>query len=144
MADKGMTYEELVQDEDQEWFGEGSAFDSGEELAAALFAIRSLVPNSAVAQTATAAKDSKSAEPEYVTLAKPAVKPSGSPGWNIVPQGVGDRSRWGIRHSVQLLRSTEEALTRLRNEAVELSWRMASIAIIEGQPRRHRRAGRRV
>src|SRR5580700_10218849 len=35
---------EIAQAPDEEWFGEGSAFDSGEDLAAALFALAGVEP----------------------------------------------------------------------------------------------------
>ena len=39
-----------------------------------------------------------------------------------------ERSGWSIRQSVQMLRMTENALYRLREEAAQLSWQLAALA----------------
>ncbi len=36
------------------------------------------------------------------------------------------RAAWSIRQSVQMLRTTEEMLRRLREDAAELAWQMAA------------------
>jgi len=114
-------------DEEEDWFGEGSAFDSGEELAAALLAIagttRARVPVAAAAAVAVAAV--AVAEPPRVPLTWTVRSPGSVP---LPPRQPG-RSGWSIRSSVQMLRRTEEVIQNLREDAVAASFDAAARAI---------------
>ena len=153
----------------EDWFGEGSVFDSGEQLASALLAL------AATARRAPASPRMGSAErPPRLPAAVPArmASPVGEPGPELAdgslelvgefqvaampsfrartpaspapprrePAGLqrspamptraprAARSGWSIRQSVQMLRTTEEILRRLRDEAAELAWYLAAAA----------------
>jgi hypothetical protein len=140
----------------EDWFGEGTAFESGEELAAALFAMAAAgsgtAPRPAAAAPAVTAappspppagpRDAGSAPSppvligEFQVAAMPSfearsAEPSRGPhpsGWarDLAPLKRPPRSGWSIRQSVAVLRTTEEILIRLREEAAELTWRLAA------------------
>jgi hypothetical protein len=146
----------------EEWFGEGSVFDSAEELAAALLALATpalagavvggpVAPagNLGAAPSATSRSASTPprglvAEPmgEFQVAAMPSfakrppapVRPH-SPGWQPTPEiSRPQATGWSIRQSVQILRTTEEILVRLREEAATLAWEWAAAAHREVQP----------
>ncbi len=161
-------------DEEDEWFGDGSAFDSGEDLAAALFAIAGVAPPEVIevvvpaaqyeptfevahdivfdrpppgpAAPATTAADFQFVDrpvakpqmqpPAYsepiaaASAAPPPTAPGQAPVWGVRPHGTG-RAGWSMRHSVQFLKMTEEVMRRLRNDAVELTWNVASLAVAQ-------------
>ena len=120
-----MALHDAAPDEEEDWFGEGSAFDSGEELAAALLAIagttRARVPVAAAAAVAAVAV----AEPPRVPLTWTVRSPGSVP---LPPRQPG-RSGWSIRSSVQMLRRTEEVIQNLREDAVAASFDAAARAI---------------
>jgi hypothetical protein len=154
--------------QDDEWFGEGSAFDSGEDLAAALFALagttRSAVspPPEVIWPTPV-----PEANPVYVELqrsgdfagarrpgspyggarrasASPGSWSVRSPGEQLLPPKVSGRTGWTIRNSVAVLHRTEDAIARLREEAVAMAFLAAAEACGRGRPaslerRRHPR-----
>lgn len=144
--------------QDDEWFGEGSAFDSGEDLAAALFAL-------AGATRGTASPPSEIIQPAPVAAAPPAfvevqrradfegarrpgssngparsasVSPGSwsvrSPGEHLLPPKVSGRTGWTIRNSVAVLHRTEDAIARLREEAVAMAFLAAAEACGRGRP----------
>lgn len=151
-----------------DWFGDGSHFDSGEELAAALLALAAAdrqprgsragsgeglapPPPPLPARVAVAISvpppepdDARSLElvGEFQVAAMPSfrLKEPGIPapasqessGWQPSSATLPASPRpwrsaaWSIRQSVQMLRTTEEILRRLREEAAELAWQMAA------------------
>ena len=144
--------------QDDEWFGEGSAFDSGEDLAAALFALagttRSAVspPPEVIWPTPVA-----EANPVYVEVQRSSdfagarrpgspyggvrqasASPGGwsirSPGEQLLPPKVSGRTGWTIRNSVAVLHRTEDAIARLREEAVAMAFLAAAEACGRGRP----------
>ena len=151
--------EDLLGDD---WFGEGSVFDTGEELAAALMSL------SGAAASWRLALPVSDPEPAKSRVAREAPKPAGlSPastappadefliatmpssrgrepsGWSarlaalpasVRPAAGGARAGWSIRQSVQILRVTEEILGRLREEAALLTWQLAAAAHRETDP----------
>lgn len=145
---------------DDEWFGEGSAFDSGEDLAAALFALAGASPNPRpqVAEVIWPSRPVVEADPVFVEVqrhganqdgTRPAASPaagssaaSSSRTWSVRPAGesllprtVSGRSGWTIRNSVAVLHRTEDAIARLREEAVEMAFLAAAEACGRGRPR---------
>ena len=154
---------------DDEWFGEGSAFDSGEDLAAALFALAGAtrgavvtpveiaepIPSAPDAESdfvevrrSAAVGDARRANPERAAARAPGRSPKSwsirAPGDQLLPPTVSGRSGWTIRNSVAVLHRTEEALARLREEAVSMAFLAAAEAVGRGRPaslerRRHPR-----
>jgi hypothetical protein len=152
--------------QDDEWFGEGSAFDSGEDLAAALFALAGASPTTAIPESEnlwpTAASE---ADPVFVEVQRtgaldgarrPGTLHAGarsstpdtwsvrSPGEQLLPPKVSGRSGWTIRNSVAVLHRTEDAIAKLREEAVAMAFLAAAEACGRGRPsslerRRHPR-----
>ncbi len=153
---------------DDEWFGEGSAFDSGEDLAAALFALAGTTHSNVVAPAAVISPAPvPEADSTFVEVQRPgaleeARRPGSfhsgmrvatasprswsvrSPGEQFLPPTVSGRSGWTIRNSVAVLHRTEDALARLREEAVAMAFLAAAEACGRGRPaslerRRHPR-----
>jgi hypothetical protein len=169
--------DDLLADDD-DWFGEGSAFDSGEELANALMALAGggTAPTAAAVRARTdwneddagggeafeplirsRAGDSTTgghAAAEFQVASMPSRRgsslrdPQTAPGRWSAP-GTNDRAQrtgWAIRQSVQILKTTEDIIRRIREEAVDVSWRAAFTAMSEGNvvpPRRIRRDQKR-
>ncbi len=157
--------------EDDEWFGEGSAFDSGEDLAAALFALAGATPNgvnSPAEIIRPAPAPAPTANPVFVEVQRradfegarrpgssngPAARSTSvaaaswsvrSPGEHLLPPKVAGRTGWTIRNSVAVLHRTEDAIARLREEAVAMAFLAAAEACGRGRPaslerRRHPR-----
>lgn len=144
--------------QDDEWFGEGSAFDSGEDLAAALFALAGTSrvdvsrPAEIIWPTAAPASD-----PVFEEIQRPdshagarrpgslygdarAASPSPaswsvrSPGEQLLPPKVSGRTGWTICNSVAVLHRTEDAIARLREEAVAMAFLAAAEACGRGRP----------
>ena len=69
-----------------------------------------------------------------------------SPGRQLLPPNVSGRSGWTIRNSVTVLHRTEDAIARLREDAVAMAFLAAAEACGRGRPapleRRHRDSGR--
>jgi hypothetical protein len=160
---------------DDEWFGEGSAFDSGEDLAAALFALAGVAQTAVVtdgaetrveevAWPALSVSDSDTVfvEVQRSSAVADAGRPYSSrggstassapprswsvraPGEALLPPTVSGRSGWTIRNSVAVLHRTEDAIARLREEAVAMAFLAAAEACGRGRPaslerRRHPR-----
>ena len=130
-----MALNDPAPDEEEDWFGEGSAFDSGEELAAALLAIAvstrapaaapAPLPVPVAAAAASVAAAVAVAEPPRVPLTWTVRSPGSVP---LPPRQPG-RSGWSIRSSVQMLRRTEEVMQNLREDAVAASFDAAARAI---------------
>ena len=138
----------------EDWFGEGSAFDTGEDLATALAALSGVsVPSPGPAgRPAThqpvewpAAGPVAPPQPpdEFQVATMPSSRGGPPTGWALHaprsisrPRRIGagaapERSGWSIRQSVQMLRMTEDALYRLREEAAQLTWQLAALAYRE-------------
>jgi hypothetical protein len=158
---------------DEEWFGEGSAFDSGEDLAAALFALAGATQDEIpVAEPHWSAPDPVTAnhtifvhDNVFEEVQRPgsldearrpgsfgnrAATPASrswsvrSPGEQLLPPTVSGRSGWTIRNSVAVLHRTEDAIAKLREEAVAMAFLAAAEACGRGRPsslerRRHPR-----
>jgi hypothetical protein len=148
--------------QDDEWFGEGSAFDSGEDLAAALFALAGTSVKAST--TATPAPEiswptfvAPDADPVFVEVERPtgldgARRPGSqysgakgaasssntwsvrSPGEQLLPPTMSGRKGWTIRNSVAVLHRTEDAIAKLREEAVAMAFLAAAEACGRGRP----------
>lgn len=167
MTQQGSSDDPFVLDED-DWFGDGSAFDSGEDLAAALMAFAgptaaeptfesAFGPISASDATAQpfvtpeyaaptfAPMPSADAPhgfgasgtayvPEFVAADLPGSGRSPSPAsaatpaqtWKPRETAASATNAWGIRNSVKILKTTEDVMRRLREDAVEVAWRAAA------------------
>jgi hypothetical protein len=145
---------------DDEWFGEGSAFDSGEDLAAALFALAGIdsrdeppvaevtVPLAPVAEPDSMfievqrpnASDAARRRPSSAPARPPASSAAPrswsvrTPGAALLPPTVSGRSGWTIRNSVAVLHRTEDAIAHLREEAVAMAFLAAAEACGRGRP----------
>lgn len=147
---------------DDEWFGEGSAFNSGEDLAAALFALAGARENGPAAETHWPAaapvltnhtvfvNDNVFEEVERPGALEEARRPGSfgnrvttpasrswsvrSPGEQLLPPTVSGRSGWTIRNSVAVLHRTEDAIAKLREEAVAMAFLAAAEACGRGRP----------
>ena len=146
----------VVQVPDDEWFGEGSAFDSGEDLAAALFAMAGVDhrggPPEAEVSPPVAPVESAFFEVERPTALASARRPYSSrgratassapprswsvraPGDALLPPTVSGSSGWTIRNSVAVLHRTEDAIARLREDAVAMAFLSAAEACGRGRP----------
>jgi hypothetical protein len=149
--------------QDDEWFGEGSAFDSGEDLAAALFALAGTTRIDSIPKADSvwpaAIEDLKvpQGDSDFIEVARtgrldgarrPNSTPSGTrptttasaswsvrqPGEQLLPPTVSGRSGWTIRNSVAVLHRTEEAIAHLREEAVAMAFLAAAEACGRGRP----------
>ncbi len=146
--------------QDDEWFGEGSAFDSGEDLAAALFALAGATRADAVPKAEViwpSAFQAPEPESDFLEVARTgeveatqragsrygSERPSNSspgswsvrsPGEQLLPPKVSGRSGWTIRNSVAVLHRTEDAIARLREEAVAMAFLAAAEACGRGRP----------
>jgi hypothetical protein len=155
--------------QDDEWFGEGSAFDSGEDLAAALFALAGTTSRTSVMPApeiiwpvALPETDQVFEEVQRPASLDGARRPGSqnggargvssspgswsvrSPGEQLLPPKVSGRSGWTIRNSVAVLHRTEDAIAQLREEAVAMAFLAAAEACGRGRPaslerRRHPR-----
>jgi hypothetical protein len=150
--------------QDDEWFGEGSAFDSGEDLAAALFALAGTSVKASTTATLAPAPEiswptfvAPDADPVFVEVERPAgldgAKRPGSqyggargavsssntwsvrsPGEQLLPPTMSGRKGWTIRNSVAVLHRTEDAIAKLREEAVAMAFLAAAEACGRGRP----------
>ena len=150
--------------QDDEWFGEGSAFDSGEDLAAALFALAGTTRIDSIPKAESvwpaAIEDLRvpQGDSDFVEVARtgsldgarrPGSPPSAArtvtttasaswsvrkPGEQLLPPTVSGRSGWTIRNSVAVLHRTEEAIAHLREEAVAMAFLAAAEACGRGRP----------
>jgi hypothetical protein len=149
--------------QDDEWFGEGSAFDSGEDLAAALFALAGTTRIDSIPKAESvwpaAIEDLRvpKGDSDFVEVARtgsldgarrPDSTPTGTrpattasttwsvrqPGEQLLPPTVSGRSGWTIRNSVAVLHRTEEAIAHLREEAVAMAFLAAAEACGRGGP----------
>ena len=142
---------------DDDWFGEGSAFDSGEGLAAALMA---MAGGSAVEEFESVVREPRHSagflagpSPEFqVThmpsaVATPLRERGPAPSRWFQRTNEIDRAQrtgWAIRQSVQTLKTTEAIISRLRAEAVDVTWRAAGLAIVHADATPTRRIRREV
>ena len=150
-----------AEEEEEEWFGEGSAFDSGEDLAAALFAMAgvqtadapadgpgTLVASQAHDDSAYDEWSSRGAATATVPTApmdlssfqiseRPALVRPGPSTWGVREQGNMSRgpAQWGMRHSVQMLKTTEQVMARLQRDAIEVAFHAAARAYAQRSPR---------
>jgi hypothetical protein len=147
------------QEEDDGWFGDGSAFDSGEELAAALLELAG-TPTEARAlvaeQPASLFEERMGGDLMFELLRPETGRRGGSvettararswgavntpltwtvrkPGSIELPQRKPGKTGWSIRSSVAMLQRTEEVLLSLREEAVGATLVAASRAVRTGK-----------
>jgi hypothetical protein len=150
--------------QDDEWFGEGSAFDSGEDLAAALFALAGTSVKASTTATAIPTPEinwpsfvAPDSDPVFVEVERPtgldgAGRPGSqyggargaasnpntwsvrSPGEQLLPPTMSGRKGWTIRNSVAVLHRTEDAIAKLREEAVAMAFLAAAEACGRGRP----------
>lgn len=144
-----------VEEEEDGWFGDGSAFDSGEDLAAALMNLagrpvgRAAVdeePGTSVFEEHQRSNDMifelltpATGEVRSLEATAPPRKWSTDgeahtwtvrePGSMTLPSRKPGKTGWSIRSSVLLLQRAEEVLISLREEAVDRSLLHASRAI---------------
>jgi hypothetical protein len=144
-----------VEEEEDGWFGDGSAFDSGEDLAAALMNLagtpvgRAAVAEEPVASVFEEHQRSNDMIFELLTPATGEVRTleatapprkwssdgqahtwtERQPGSMTLPSRKPGKTGWSIRSSVLLLQRAEEVLIILREEAVDRSLLHAARAI---------------
>jgi hypothetical protein len=131
-------------EEEEDWFGEGSSFDSGEDLAAALFALAGsaqpvLEPVESGKPPAILTVDTSG-----FRVVESVVKPASGAGagkskWGVREASAHEQSTepgWGIRHSVQILKRTEQVMARLQRDAVEVTFSAAAVAVSQEPPQR--------
>jgi hypothetical protein len=132
--------------EDEDWFGEGSMFESSEDLAAALFALAETADPAAGGQVAPAPRPEPAVETIDATFevfeplaagraADKAPAPSAPSSWGLrkpgtvlLPPKRPGHTGWTIRNSVQVLHQTEEAMAKLREQAVVTAFMSAAEA----------------
>src|SRR4051794_18380510 len=118
MANANSGVEADVYDDDAEdWFGDGTSFDSGEDLAAALFAMAGApVPDlEEPPQIEEVGRPFAPAILSVNTSSFKVVEPGSRPAaWSVrgpgVPMPREGTDRWGIRHGVQILKRTEQMM----------------------------------
>lgn len=144
-----------VEEEEDGWFGDGSAFDSGEDLAAALMNLAGTPVGRAAAVEAPAGSvfeeqmrsndmifellTPATGEVRSLEASAPPRKWSSDgeahtwtvrePGSMTLPSRKPGKTGWSIRSSVLLLQRAEEVLVSLREEAVDRSLLHAARAI---------------
>ena len=130
-------------EEEEDWFGEGSSFDSGEDLAAALFALAGNAPpvlESVESGKSPALLTVDTSGFRIVETTRHQSASGENAPWGVREVSARERStepRWGIRHSVQILKRTEQVMARLQRDAVEVTFSAASLAV--SQSPSHRR-----
>jgi hypothetical protein len=152
-ATNGHVAAEAPPAEDEDWFGEGSMFESSEDLAAALFALAETADPAAGGQVAPAPRPEPVAEtidPTFEVFeplaagraaekapAPPAPNSWGlrKPGTVLLPPKRPGHTGWTIRNSVQVLHQTEEAMAKLREQAVTTAFLSAAEAFRIALPR---------
>jgi hypothetical protein len=145
--------------QDDDWFGEGSAFDSGEDLAAALFALAGTSATTPFreAEVSWPSFVAPDTDPVFVEVERSsgldgARRPGSlhgdarganansntwsvrSPGEQLLPPTMSGRKGWTIRNSVAVLHRTEDAIAKLREEAVAMAFLAAAEACGRGRP----------
>lgn len=143
------------------WFGDGSAFDSGEDLAAALLELagKPVEARAALAEEPASSvfeermgsdlmfemlrpeHDERGRSIETTARARSWGSVSNTPlTWTVrtpgsaeVPQRTPGKTGWSIRSSVAMLQRTEEVLLSLREEAVSQTLAAASRAVRTGK-----------
>ena len=129
-------------EDEEDWFGEGSSFDSGEDLAAALFALAGNAPP--VLEPVESGKPPAilTVDTSGFRVIESVVKPTPGAGkskWGVREASTQEQStepRWGIRHSVQILKRTEQVMARLQRDAVEVTFSAAGLAVSQGPSQR--------
>jgi hypothetical protein len=138
--------------EEDDWFGEGNAFESGEELASALLAMAEH-PDEVPASAPEAASEARaeyridetfvltdrSSPAQTAPIRTPASEDGSAAaprGWSVrspgaipLPPRAPGRSGWSIRNSVKVLQHTEDVLNALREEAIVAALLAASRAL---------------
>ena len=131
--------------EEEDWFGEGSAFESSEELVTALFALAETADPANGGQVAPAprpepppapvetlfevfdpATGPRPAEPAVVAAPVPQTWSVRKAGVVLLPPKRPGRTGWTIRNSVQVLHRTEEVMAKLREQAVVTAFMSAA------------------
>lgn len=139
--------------EEEDWFGEGSVFESSEDLAAALFALAETADPAAGGQVAPAPRPEprvESIDPTFEVFeplaagrtaektpaaAAPNTWGLRKPGTVLLPPKLPGHTGWTIRNSVQVLHQTEETMAMLREQAVATAFMSAAEAFRIALPR---------
>jgi len=148
VLDFGLPSTPVQEPEEDDWFGEGNAFESGEDLAIALLAMAASPAVEEVEAETPAAqvpvvRDSflltdQDVLPRPALVAEPVrVAATLAPrGWSVrkpgaipLPPREPGRSGWSIRNSVKVLQHTESVMNTLREEAVVATLVAAARAI---------------
>lgn len=135
----------MTEEEEDGWFGEGTAFDSGEDLAAALMELAGVATQKLVTHDRVAEVQERGPRDMTFELLRPhqpeperhvtasartnSWSPTDQPlTWSVrsagtvpVPARQPGKTGWSIRSSVQLLQRTEEVLQHVREEAVSVA-----------------------
>lgn len=134
-------------EEAEDWFGEGTSFDSGEDLAAALFAMAGAPPPE-VDEVPPLEEVGRSFTPAILSVDQSSFKVvepgTRTPNWAVrdtpAPSPPRDPNNpWSIRHGVQILKRTEQMMARLQRDAVEVTF--AAAGAVYAQQGGRRKAG---
>lgn len=127
---------ELDADQEDPWFGEGSAFGSGEELAAALMSITMVdAPGAPLSSEGRGAAEATSVEAATTTTRPEADIDTPARPEPLVGKRPNYATGWSIRHSVHTLKMTETAIARLQSDAVEVAWNAAALVFAQTRGR---------
>lgn len=143
-----------IDEEEDGWFGEGSAFDCGEDLAAALMDLAGTPVEALAADTearsnfeeragsdlmfellrpqqagSDATIEGMAQPSRWASVNQPQTWSVRTPGSLELPARKPGKTGWSIRSSVQLLQRTEEVMLSLREEAVSATLVAASHAV---------------
>jgi hypothetical protein len=130
-------------DDAEDWFGDGSSFDTGEDLAAALFAMAG-APVPDLEEPPQIEEVGRPFAPSILsvnTSSFKVVEPGSRPApWSVrgpgTPMPREGTDHWGIRHGVQILKRTEQMMSRLQRDAVEVTFAAAGAACSQATPER--------
>lgn len=139
---------DLTSLDDEDWFGEGSAFDSSEDLAAALLAMmgdgNSEPQNLEFHEVAAGNPQEELQSPSTPIMFEPTRKEAPKPPWEgqptvgwAVASGLAakraGKREWSFRNGILAMRKTEDAMAQLRRAAIEVTWAAANTVLVEAQ-----------
>jgi len=146
-------------DDQDDWFGEGSVFESGEQLAAALLAMAEPDAGPAPAVAASVAGGEvpdaggdadlvvfdRSTRPVAAdAVPRPHPRAATALTWGVrvpgaveIPPRIPGKSGWSIRNSVQMLRRTEKVMLSLREDALQATLMAAARTLHPAKERRN-------
>ena len=137
-------------EEAEDWFGEGTSFDSGEDLAAALFAMAGAPPPQ-VDEVPPLEEVGRNFTPAILSVDQSSFKVV-EPGTRTSSWGTRETASvsrpprdpsnpWSIRHGVQILKRTEQMMARLQRDAVEVTFAAAGAVYAQQARARKEPAG---